>query len=417
MNTKTFPLLLLLAGLPLFAKAAPVVIDTVPVRDTGNAWDTTGFGQVHYEYRIGRFEVTIGQYVAFLNAVAATDTHGLYASGMTHQPEVAGVIRSGSPGSHTYSTTGSPDRPITLVSWYEAARFANWMSNGQPSGSQDATTTEDGAYTLTPPYDSVSVFKNAINPNTGRPPLWWIPSEDEWYKAAYFNPSRGFGGAYHLYPIQNEFDTVPFSAVPPGTSAPNKAITGNFRRNDAIANGYNEGYAITGTDSYPASNALSEVGAYGFAATYYGTYDQGGNVLEITDGTVFSGGMFYRAARGGSWFDGESVMRSSYRLNIAPGTRAVGVGFRLATVERESQRIRFATPRRANLVTGRRFDLSVSSSSGLPVTVRSSDRLTLSVRGLSAHARRSGQVLLTARQTGDDHFLPAPPVIKRVRVR
>jgi formylglycine-generating enzyme len=412
------PLLFTLVNLPLLGTAAPVVIDTVPIRDSGNAWDVTGFGQVHYDYRIGKFEVTIGQYVDFLNAVAATDTHALYSSGMTHQATVAGVIRSGSPGSYTYATIGSPNRPITLVSWFEAARFANWMSNGQPAGVQDSTTTEDGAYTLSPPYDHVGFYKNAINPNTGRPPLWWIPSEDEWYKAAYYNPTRSFGsGGYHLYPIQSDHDSIPYSVVPPGTASPNKSIAGNFFRDDASANGYNDGYAITGGTLYPSSNALSDVGAYSHAPSYYGTYDQGGNVLEITDGVLNFGGSLFRSARGGSWFDEESVMRSSYRLNLQPQTRAVGIGFRLATLERSAQRIRFATPRRANLRTGRRFDLSVSSTSGLPVIVRSSDRLTLSVRGISAHARRTGRVTLTARQTGDEFFLPAPAVTKRVRVR
>jgi formylglycine-generating enzyme required for sulfatase activity len=412
------PLLFTLVNLPLPGTAAPVVIDTVPIRDSGNAPDISGFGRVDYDYRIGKFEVTIGQYVDFLNAVAATDTHSLYSSGMTYQVTVAGVSRSGSPGNYSYATIGSPNRPITFVSWFEAARFANWMSNGQPSGMQDSTTTEDGAYTLTAPYDHVGFYKNAINPNTGRPPLWWIPSEDEWYKAAHYNPARNFGGGgYHAYPIQSDHDSIPYSVVPPGTASPNKAITGNFNNDDGSANGYSDGYAMTGSTVFPSSNALSDVGAYSHAPTYYGTYDQGGNVFEITDGVFVSGGLYCRSGRGGSWFDGPFVMHSSYRLDLLPQTRAVGIGFRLATQERSAQRIRFATPRRANLVTGRRFDLSVSSTSGLPVTVRSSDRLALSVRGISAHARLSGRVTLTARQPGDEYFLPAQPVTKRVRIR
>lgn len=418
MNTKTFPVLLLLAGLPLLAKAAPVVIDTVPVRDAGNNTDTTGYGKVLYDYRIARFEITIGQYVEFLNAVAATDTYQLYNIGMGSDPAVAGVSRSGTAGSHVYAAIGNPDRPITYVSWFDAARFANWMSNGQPTGLQSPATTEDGAYTLLPPFNHVGFAKNAINPNTGRPPLWWIPSEDEWYKAAYYNPTRNAGaGGYHFYPIQSPFDNVPYSAADGGTPAPDASLSGNFRRDDGIANGYNDGYAITGSSIYPTSNALAKVGSYGLAPTYYGTFDQGGNVLELTDGIINSGGTLFRAARGGSWFDDESIMRSTYRLNLNPDTEAIGIGFRLATVEPSAQRIRFATPRRSQLGVGSRFTLAVSSTAGLPVTVTSSDRRLLSIRGLSARVKRSGRVILTASQAGDEFSLPATNVSRRVRIR
>ena len=64
---------------------ANITIATVPVGDAGNAPDTavmkdgtTGYGSVAYNYNIGKYDVTAGQYTAFLNAVAATDTYGLY---------------------------------------------------------------------------------------------------------------------------------------------------------------------------------------------------------------------------------------------------------------------------------------------------------------------------------------------------
>lgn len=418
MNTKTLPLLLIIAGLPLITTAAPVVIDTVPIRDAGNATDTTGFGKVLYDYRIGRFEITIGQYVEFLNAVAATDTHGLYSIGMASSAPVAGVSRSGTAGSYVYAAIGNPDRPITFVSWFDAARFANWMSNGQPAGLQTATTTEDGAYTLVPPFDHVGFTKNALNPNTDRPPVWWIPSEHEWYKAAYYNPTRSGGaGGYHFYPIQSPIDNVPYSAADGGSTAPDPSLSGNFRRDDGIANGYNDGYAITGSAVFPTSNALAKVGSYGLAPTFYGTYDQGGNVLEITDGILDSGGVLFRASRGGSWFDDESIMRSTYRLNLNPDTEAIGIGFRLASIDPSDQRIRLATPRRSQLRVGNRFNLAVSATSGLPVTVTSSDRRLFSIRGLSAKVKRSGRVTLTATQAGDAFFLPATTVSRRVRIR
>jgi hypothetical protein len=59
-----------------------LVIPTVLVGDAGNSADSTGFGAVSYEYQIGKYEVTLAEYTAFLNAVAATDTYNLYMPNM-----------------------------------------------------------------------------------------------------------------------------------------------------------------------------------------------------------------------------------------------------------------------------------------------------------------------------------------------
>ena len=79
---------------------------------------------------------------------------------------------------------GSGNKPITFVSWFDAARFCNWLHNGQPSGAQNAATTEDGAYTLNGATSGVAISKNATA-------KVWIPSENEWYKAAYYDPTKG----------------------------------------------------------------------------------------------------------------------------------------------------------------------------------------------------------------------------------
>ena len=71
----------------------------------------------------------------------------------THEPRLTyrgcNIQRSGSSGIYTYSVAGDwADRPVNWVDWGDAARFANWLHNGQPTGAQDLTTTEDGAYYL-----------------------------------------------------------------------------------------------------------------------------------------------------------------------------------------------------------------------------------------------------------------------------
>ncbi len=128
-----FACLLICIGLSILAAAKcthAITIVTVPVANPGNAADSTGFGAVDYNYNIGKFEVTVGQYTAFLNAVASTDTYGFYTTKMTF----SGISQIGDSGSYSYDVTGSSILPVAWVSWGDAARFCNWLSNGQPSG-------------------------------------------------------------------------------------------------------------------------------------------------------------------------------------------------------------------------------------------------------------------------------------------
>ncbi len=74
------------------------------------------------------------------------------------------------------------------------------------------------------------------------------------------------------------------------------ANSGNFYRDDAIVNGFNGGYAVTNSTSVTGVNALTPVGAFTQADSYYGTYDQGGNVWEWNDTIIGSS----RGVRGGS---------------------------------------------------------------------------------------------------------------------
>ncbi|MCP4007668.1 MAG: formylglycine-generating enzyme family protein [bacterium] len=182
--------LLLAVLLPGASAWAQVTIDWVTVGGAGNSADTTGLGAVATEYRISQHEVTNAQYAAFLNAVAATDTNGLYSASMGAAP--GGITQVGAVGSFTYAPiAGRENMPVNYVSFYDALRFANWLHNGQPTGAQDATTTEDGAYTIiTEVYPGTVLTRN---PGA----TVFLPSEDEWYKAAYYDPSTD---TYFDYP-------------------------------------------------------------------------------------------------------------------------------------------------------------------------------------------------------------------------
>ena len=177
-------LALLCAG----ATASALTLDIVTIGNPGNPNDPlTGglYGGVSSTYAIGKYEVTLNQYRDFLAAVAVTDTYGLYNPDMGTDLNSRGITQTGSPGSYAYSVIGDGNRPVTYVSWYDAARFSNWLSNGQPTGLQDAGTTETGSYALTGNTGLISYN------GTG---LYRLPSENQWYKAAYYDPTPGAGG-------------------------------------------------------------------------------------------------------------------------------------------------------------------------------------------------------------------------------
>ena len=309
-----------LACLMVAPARAGITYQQVTVGNAGNASDTRtgastfGFGAVAYDYQIGKYDVTIGQYTAFLNAVAATDTNSLYNSSMGTDLNIAGISQTGGTGSYTYSVLGSANRPITYVSWWDSARFANWMANGQPTGAQSITTTENGAYNVNGATTGNAVAKNVTNPNTSAAPTFYVPTENEWYKAAYYSPTLNSGaGGYYAYATQS--NTAPGNVV---------GILANQAN-------YNNGvFSVTQSGSYSGSqNYLTDVGAFTNSGSSYGTFDQSGNVYQWNDldGTPGSS----RGLRGGYWNSGAFYVSSSGSRSVVPSFEFSSVGFRLAS--------------------------------------------------------------------------------------
>jgi formylglycine-generating enzyme required for sulfatase activity len=306
-----------------------ITIDTVPIGDAGNPNDpATGnlYGGVNYAYSIGRTEVTVGQYTAFLNAVAATDTYFLYNTDMATDANIAGIARSGPPGSYTYSVIGSANHPVTYVSWVDAARFANWLHNGQPVGVEGPGTTETGAYTLNGTTSTSTITRNAGA-------TWFIPTENEWYKAAYYQPAAQGGDfdGYWAYPMKT--NSVPYSDQPPGATPDNNRV-GNFQYDDGLTNGYDDGYAVTGSTSYSSiQNYLTDGGAYSSAPSFYGTFDQGGNVLEWSETAIFRGGGYFNFF---NFFSSPADMLASSRFSLFASFQINIIGFRVASIPEPS---------------------------------------------------------------------------------
>jgi formylglycine-generating enzyme len=285
------------------AEAQAVDIETVIVADPGNVSDNTGFGRVDYTYKIGKYEVTNAQYRVFLNAVAATDTFNLYNPEMSG--EYGGIIRIGTSGNYTYAekAPGWDTKPVNFVSWEESFRFANWLHNGQPTGVQNNLTTEDGAYTFT--------GERQVGPRNPGAKVF-LPSENEWYKAAYYK-GGGTNAGYWDYATRS--DICP-NNNPPGQD------TGNS------ANYYSNGYSV-GSPFYS-----TEVGAYALSYSPYGTYDQNGNVWEWNESIFHSDGAYGR--RGGCWSTGGTAASLMADAREDHGgyayTVSNDIGFRVAEV-------------------------------------------------------------------------------------
>ncbi len=297
----------------------------VTVGNPGNTPDTavmvqdgtTGYGAVNYTYDIGKYDVTLNQYATFLNAVATSDPFGLYNPEMATIPNIAGISRNGLEGGYTYSVIGDGQRPVTYVNWFAAARFANWLENGQPFGlGEVAASTEKGAYNLN--GATAGIFFR--NPDA----TYWIPSENEWYKAAFYDPTLNAGsGGYWTYATRS--NSLPGNVV---GNLPNQA---NFPLQIGTTQ-----YIMSVTQStyYDfGTNYLSPVGAFTDSASYYGTFDQAGDVYQWNDGVINSQG---RGLRGGAWNNTYDGMESTYRANGAPYDTGNNIGFRIATVPEPS---------------------------------------------------------------------------------
>jgi formylglycine-generating enzyme required for sulfatase activity len=286
-------------------------LETVFVNDTGNMNDTRNRndrGSVGYNYRIGKYEVTAKQYTDFLNNKAKTDNYGLYNSEMynntTSYDQGCYILQTGISGSYSYSVANDwANRPVNYVSYWDACRFVNWLSNGQGDGD-----TETGTYTLNGynGFDGREIQRNT----SGK---WVVPTKDEWWKAGYYK-GGGPNAGYWKYPTMS--DTLPSNA-----GSDNYTDPGNHA--NYWGNNYTK-YTI-GSPYY-----RTVVGEFENSASAYGTFDQGGNVSEWIEEILYeSSTEAYRGYLGGSYDNLKSSLYDSYGSNIDPRHEVSLLGFRV----------------------------------------------------------------------------------------
>ncbi len=274
-------------------------LEWVTVGSPGNGADTNGLGRVDYPFRMGRFEVTAAQYVVFLNAKAQSDADGnLWNNDMDKALSGAGprceIRRSGEKGAYRHAVEpGFGNRPVTYVSFLDACRFCNWLHNGQGDGD-----TETGAYTL---RGYAGTDGRRVRRNAGA--RFFVPTEDEWYKAAYHDPTKPGGPGYWRYPTRGD--------QRPGRD-PKSVHAANFHDGGLM----------------DPERFYTEVGHFPEARSAHGTLDQAGNVFEWTDGLRPP---FLRTLRGGAFDSDDAGLNVATPNPVYSSISDVGnVGFRVA---------------------------------------------------------------------------------------
>ena len=328
------------AGSANLATAGPLVYVGNPGNPPDQNYGGNGqFGAVPDGYRISIHEVTNAEYAVFLNANVSIrqgslflppifgDPASLLNSSMLddprggmeiYSPACVGFLCGGGlghspppPPPRFRGTASMYNKPVNFVSWYDAARYVNWLHNGQGSGS-----TETGAYALGPLGNGgVPLDPAAITRNPGA--TWFLPNENEWYKAAYYQPAAAGGDSdgYWLSPTRSN------------------ATTAIFATSDSAGNISNPGADVmneSGATWNGQTGNVTTVGSAGpLSASFYGTFDQGGNVAEWTETWAASGFV----TRGGSWNAGLDIgFRADQRTILPPTYEAADLGFRIAQV-------------------------------------------------------------------------------------
>ncbi len=257
-------------------------IDFVNIGNTGNAADTTGYGAVPYEYR------------ASVNEISQNDITKATASGMAD-------VTAG-------AWTGN--QPAADISWYEAAAFVNFLNTNSGKTAAYDLAWDGSAWSMTLQSSSNAWTAGGTNLYRNKDAYYFLPSENEWYKAAYYNPA---GTNYFLYPTASS--TVP------------TAVTNGTATNTAV---------FAGNGVVPVQPAV--VTNSGGRSTY-GTMGQGGNLREwnesASDG-LYNNANAIRAMRGGYYPALAGTLASTNRDFFDPFLVNASFGFRVASVPEPS---------------------------------------------------------------------------------
>ena len=252
-------------------------IDFVSI--SGGTNPSSGYGIVNNDYRMGTLEISNDQWTKFQSAYGPVT--GSPSNAYDESPYFTGM-----------------NVPTNNLSWYEGAQFVNYLntSNGHQAAYKFTGTQGTGDYTLGI-WDTANAA-GGTNLYRHKDAHYFLPTEDEWVKAAYWN----------------------------GSTLQTWATVGDVAPTQSGWNFYDDGYA---TDPYGPWDVGSG------SAELNGTYDMMGNVWEWMESPYHSGDFLSgsdRGLRGGSFGHDDYYLRSSYRYSCHPYDEFVTVGFRVASV-------------------------------------------------------------------------------------
>ena len=267
-------------------------MEFVAIGNADNADDTTGSptpaGKVEYAYQMGKYEVS---------------------RDMVSKATAAGVLGITMSDMSSYGGNGV-NRPATGVSWNEAARFVNWLntSEGYQAAYNFTTSGVNDNISLWNAGDGFALGGSSENLFRHKDAQFWLPSMDEWYKAAYYDPG-----------------SVTYFDFPNGSNTQPTAVASGDGTNEAVYDGQ------SGPADIMSAGGLSPYGIMGL----------GGNVYEWEE-TNYSlnnslpPGSSARGFRGGDWLNDSSVLSSSFRLNDSPAIEDNNIGFRVASLSSDA---------------------------------------------------------------------------------
>jgi len=175
---------------------------------------SVGHGSVDYTYQMSKLEVTTGQWLDFVNRFATQSSNPIsFLRGSSR-----GIVGSGPFGNYALNphVDNAEQLPVE-VTFVSSMMYANWLHNGTPD---DINSLFHGAYQLD--------FEPGENPTLEQVPLehepdakFWIPTLDEWIKAAHYDPDHDGPGEGGYWRYNTTSDTAPVTGLPGegGTSA------------------------------------------------------------------------------------------------------------------------------------------------------------------------------------------------------
>ncbi|MDB4338989.1 SUMF1/EgtB/PvdO family nonheme iron enzyme [Rubripirellula sp.] len=262
-------------------------MEFVTIGNAGNTADITGApnpaGAVAYEYKMGKYEVSRGMIDAY-NAIYGT-------------PNSLAITMQTTYGSFT------PERAASGISWNEAARFVNWLNTSQGYSAAYKFTTSGV-------NDNIALWSvgdegyDASNPYRNSNAVYVLPTVDEWYKAAYYDPNTGTWRQY-------------------------ASLDGNLPT--AVASGTADNTAVYDQSSSAGPADITQAGGL----NAYGIMGMNGNVYELEETSYDlnnSAGSSPRSNRGGNWSNNSLNLSSSNRSDNNPVSESFIYGFRVASL-------------------------------------------------------------------------------------